>query len=95
MKTILSLLLLACGVALADDCPTPRMSVENFNGNLIITWPANHPCWFMQQSTNLIQWRAYTGPLNKECPDGTATNCYWYAVTAIAGGHQFYRLQRL
>lgn len=85
MKTILTALSLACGLAMADECVTPDLKREIYQGNLILSWRVTGDCfwWYMQESADGIQWRTYTGSLTYNCPIDTNA-CFWYTVTTNA-----------
>lgn len=86
MKTPLLILLLACGLAMADDCATPTLTREIYQDNLVLSWRVTDDCfwWYMQESADGVQWRTYTGQLTYNCPNGDTNACYWYAVTTNA-----------
>lgn len=93
MKTILTALLLACGLsALAAECDVqPRLTVTL---NRVQWGPTHCQLWMVEVSEDLVTWLPFDGPRNEQCNviNGQQVNCMWH-VLHTANRTQFYRLR--
>lgn len=107
MKTILTLLL-ACGLAMADDCAErQRLEFQYYpafpdppTGDvLLVVWRTMCPLWRVETSTNMVDWVPYDDWYYNTCDvtNGMQTNCEFHVIERVVGPtgkpQKFYRLR--
>lgn len=92
MKTILTALLIACGLsALAAECDVqPRLTVTL---NRVQWGPTHCQLWMVEVSEDLRTWVPYDARRREICDyvDGQQVNCIW--SVPLSNRTQFYRLR--
>lgn len=106
MKTLLIVLLLACGLAMADECDNrPRLTQIFYPNNeepggipvLFVVWTNMCPFWTMETSSNLVDWQYWPHGRHQICDvtNGQQVNCLWYVIDSPPPSRRFYRLRQV